>query len=202
VGQQATGGGEHVAVGRNDWLRSPLWGPDEEARFEAKLARARPAWRSQYLRVKGCALAEASDETARNAARMLVERAIAADDRLQSTWARFDLARWFEPAGDPESAAESYRACPKAEEATGKTGFTRAELHLASDVRGSAVAALRCHRSRMRPERMARRSACGGADSAAAACVEQTDFARHPNVGRVNSEPIAAAEMKALGAKQ
>lgn len=43
----------------DEWFRSRAWGPDDEAEFERRLARARRASRGQHLRIKGLALRDA-----------------------------------------------------------------------------------------------------------------------------------------------
>ncbi len=45
----------------DEWFRSPAWGPEDRADFEARLARARRTSRGQYLRIKGLALKDAGD---------------------------------------------------------------------------------------------------------------------------------------------
>lgn len=40
----------------DEWFRSDAWGEDERAEFETKLARAKPQYRVQYLRIKAVAL--------------------------------------------------------------------------------------------------------------------------------------------------
>lgn len=96
-------------MGQDDWFRSPLWGRGEEAHFEAKLARARPYSRPQYLRIKGLALAEAADPNARTAALQLFERVIASDDKHQAAFSQAHLAELIDDIGDPKRAAELYR---------------------------------------------------------------------------------------------
>lgn len=51
-------------VGREDWYRTPEWAPEDQADFEARLRRARPWSRPQYLRIKGLALEDGNDQGA------------------------------------------------------------------------------------------------------------------------------------------
>ena len=44
-----------------DWFRSPDWDEPARTAFEARLARARPRNRQQYLRIKGLALRARQD---------------------------------------------------------------------------------------------------------------------------------------------
>jgi hypothetical protein len=46
----------------DDWFRSPDWSTPARSDFEARLARARPYNRAQYMRIKGLALAEAGEK--------------------------------------------------------------------------------------------------------------------------------------------
>jgi hypothetical protein len=56
-----------------DWFRSREWSPEAQADFEARLARARPYNRAQYMRIKGLALADAGEK---RGARQLWERVL------------------------------------------------------------------------------------------------------------------------------
>ncbi len=51
-------------MGRDDWYRTPDWGRDDQADFEARLRRARASSRPQYLRIKGLALEDAGKDDA------------------------------------------------------------------------------------------------------------------------------------------
>jgi hypothetical protein len=95
----------HVA---GDWFRSPDWSPDAQADFEARLMRARPYNRAQYLRIKGLALAEAG--WAREA-RRLWERVLESTDELaasQQASAMEHLGESYEQ-DDPAIAEDYFR---------------------------------------------------------------------------------------------
>ena len=66
----------------DDWFRSPDWSPIAQAEFEARLSRARPYNRAQYLRIKGLALAEAGEK---RGARQLWERVLESTEELATT---------------------------------------------------------------------------------------------------------------------
>ena len=79
----------------DDWFRSSDWSSEAQAEFEARLARARPHNRAQYLRIKGVALADRGE---RRGARQLWERVLQSTD---------DLAR-NQQASALEHLGESY----------------------------------------------------------------------------------------------
>jgi hypothetical protein len=58
---------------KDDWFRSADWDDDAQAEFERRLARARPDGRVQYRRIKGIALLESTDRTARQAGRAMLQ---------------------------------------------------------------------------------------------------------------------------------
>lgn len=92
----------------DDWFRSPDW--DEAARgdFEARLARARPHNRQQYLRIKGVSLRAAGHL---DGARDLLERAARSRDGyfFQTVAAWETLAEMAADRGDLETAEQLYR---------------------------------------------------------------------------------------------
>jgi hypothetical protein len=61
----------------DEWFRSPDWGAEAEAAFEARLAKARQASRPQYRRIKALALLDAGDPVKRAAGQELLERIVA-----------------------------------------------------------------------------------------------------------------------------
>ena len=78
----------------DDWFRSPDWSPDAQADFEARLQRARPHNRTQYLRMKGLALRESGQL-----------------DAARGLWSRIledDLGHDFEQASTIEHLADSF----------------------------------------------------------------------------------------------
>lgn len=80
-----------------DWFRSPDWSPEARADFEARLSRARPFNRAQYMRIKGLALAEAGEK---RGARQLWERVLESTEEL----AIGQQASAFEHLGDSYAA--------------------------------------------------------------------------------------------------
>ncbi len=66
----------------DDWFRSPHWSAEARDDFEARLARARPYNRAQYMRIKGLALSEAGE---RRGARELWERVLQSTEELATT---------------------------------------------------------------------------------------------------------------------
>ncbi len=98
---------DRFAVVVDEWFRSPAWGTQDQADFEARLGRARKAGRSQYLRIKGLALNEAGQK---DGARALWLRVLADPGG-------FDTQRWstMEHLGDldvesnPGEAESRYR---------------------------------------------------------------------------------------------
>jgi hypothetical protein len=68
----ATSKPDRMVVVADEWFRSPAWDDAARAAFEARLARARPGNRQQYLRIKGVSLRAAGEL---DGARELLERA-------------------------------------------------------------------------------------------------------------------------------
>jgi len=66
----------------DDWFRSPDWFPDGQSDFEARLMRARPYNRAQYMRIKGLALADAGEA---RGARQLWERVLESTEELAAS---------------------------------------------------------------------------------------------------------------------
>lgn len=91
----------------DDWFRGGDWTPAAQEHFEAKLARARPASRPQYLRIKGLGLNEAGDVAG---ARSLWNRVLGdpASDWVQLAPATEHLADSYY-SESPEIAAAYYR---------------------------------------------------------------------------------------------
>lgn len=58
----------------DDWYRGDAWGRKDRERFEAKLARARPENRPEYLRIKGLSLTESTRKSRQDAGVELLER--------------------------------------------------------------------------------------------------------------------------------
>jgi tetratricopeptide (TPR) repeat protein len=118
-------------AGPDDWFRSKDWGTPSQELFEAKLARARPASRAQYIRLKALALLEAEERSRVLAGRQLLRRVIAdyGDDDRQVASAHFALGESLARDGKLDEAESHLRAC-LALEATGSFSH-RTELRLA-----------------------------------------------------------------------
>jgi len=95
----------------DEWYRSGGWSEADRDLFEEKLAKAYPASRAQYLRLKAVALLDTSDPGRRRAGVLLLERVLSEypEERIQTTGALYALARYYEESGDVERAAEHYR---------------------------------------------------------------------------------------------
>jgi hypothetical protein len=65
-----------VSPANRDWFRSPTWNAEIETNFDARLARARPAGRAQYLRVQATHLLASPDKDTREAGRQLLRRVL------------------------------------------------------------------------------------------------------------------------------
>lgn len=86
----------------DDWFRSPDWSPDAQADFEARLSRARPFNRAQYLRIKGLALAEAGEK---RGARQLWERVLESTEERATSQRASALEHLGDLYTDDDSAA-------------------------------------------------------------------------------------------------
>jgi hypothetical protein len=60
----------------DEWYRSSRWGRKDQEEFDAKLQRARPYNRAQYMRLKGLALAGSKRRRERQGAPELLQRVI------------------------------------------------------------------------------------------------------------------------------
>lgn len=117
-----------------DWFRSPAWDEAARADFEARLARARPHNRQQYLRIKGVSLRCAGRT---DAAVELLRRAADYPERdgyLHQTVAAWEsLADIAAERGDVVTAGELYRrilALPNQSGSTGAIEISLADLLL------------------------------------------------------------------------
>jgi predicted Zn-dependent protease len=117
----------------DDWFRSPAWDDSARADFEARLARARPHNRQQYLRIKGVRLRAAGHAAA---AREVLERAAEHPDgyfhETVSAWET--LADIAIECGDRANAERLYRRIlaeqPSGSGTTGSVEISLAELLL------------------------------------------------------------------------
>lgn len=97
------GEGCHTAPVAEDWFRTPDWSSAAQADFEARLARARPYNRAQYMRIKGLALADAGE---RRGARELWDRVLESTEEL----AAGQQAAALEHLGDSHAGEHSLKA--------------------------------------------------------------------------------------------
>lgn len=90
----------------DEWFRSPDWSAEAQKDFEARLARARPYNRAQYVRIKGLALHKAGE---RRGARELWERVLQSTEKLAETQQASALEHLGDSyVGDNAAAAEDY----------------------------------------------------------------------------------------------
>ena len=87
-----------------DWYRRTEWNDEIEADFEARLARARPSSRAQYLSLQGYALLGANPEVAET----LLQRAVALEDEGELPRACCYLALARVAQGDVDGAIQAY----------------------------------------------------------------------------------------------
>ncbi|MBO9533542.1 MAG: hypothetical protein J7513_11275 [Solirubrobacteraceae bacterium] len=103
-------------MGAEDWYRAEQWSAAQAEAFEARLARARPSSRAQYVRIQGCILGDSDDPADRAVARSMLERALALAvdpehrDQMSEIAAHADLAGLDRRAGDPEGEYQHWRA--------------------------------------------------------------------------------------------
>ena len=90
----------------DDWFRTPDWSPDAQTDFEARLSRARPFNRAQYLRIKGLALAEGGEK---RGARQLWERVLDNTEESATTQRASALEHLGDLYTDDDSAAAEQR---------------------------------------------------------------------------------------------
>ena len=126
----------------DDWFRSPTWQPNDQAEFERRLARARPANRPQYLRIKALALRDAGKvDAARHLfARVASETAAPASEVAFAHEALGDLHR---AAGGLRQAAAEYRlaleVAPTLSGTSGEVQLSLGEVLLETDAAGGAA---------------------------------------------------------------
>ena len=117
----------------DEWFRSPAWNAAARVDFEARLARARPFNRQQYLRIKGISLRAAGQM---DGARELLERAADFPDGYfhQTVGAWETLADMAVERGDRVTAAKLYRRVlaeqPSLSGSTGNVEISLAEVLL------------------------------------------------------------------------
>lgn len=209
------------------WYATPDWNEDVGEAFEARLRRARPYNRPQYLRIKAVNLLDAPNAENEAVARELLSRIL--DEYPES----FDvhlaheiLGELFAKAGDLSQAESHFRACLDVESGTsGVVDLKLAEalFELGSDERLDEVAELlagvgqRIERGRVLwPSQIfravllsarlaARRGESEIAASEAASALRIADMAnerpvlpRHPDLGKVVIDADLRRELNAL----
>lgn len=116
-----------------EWFRSPAWDDAARADFETRLARARPANRQQYLRIKGVSLRAAGE--LQGAGQLLERAAEYPDGHLFMTVAAWEtLADMAAERGDRSTAERLYRRIlteqPSLSGTTGTVEISLAEVLL------------------------------------------------------------------------
>ena len=94
-----------------DWYRRTEWTDEMAADFEARLSRARPAGRAQYLSLQGYALLSGRPEQAER----LLERAVATDEKAELPRAACYLAMSRVAQRKIDSAIAAYQLAIEAE---------------------------------------------------------------------------------------
>jgi hypothetical protein len=135
-----------------DWFRSSAWDASSQEDFERRLARARPANRPQYIRIKALAIAAGGQDVA---AQVLFERVVR--DYANSLDCRASLENLADMArmrGDLPKAEETYRRLltqwPDLNATTGLAEVSLAEVLLDGPGIPRAVEALALLESAMR----------------------------------------------------
>lgn len=120
---------------RDDWYRATRWSAEHAEAFEARLARARPENRAQYLRIQAVCLSDAGGRRERRVARELYERAQALaterGDQMELASIYAGLAELDRDEGDPVGEAANWRRTLDAEAAFQGRVSHGAELRLA-----------------------------------------------------------------------
>lgn len=203
----------------NEWFRSPLWGTDDRAEFERRLARARRTSRAQYLRIKGLALQSAG---MRDGARELWIRVLEHPDASIDRWAALEHLGDLDFETDPGEAESRYRQLleedPSLNATSGMAEVRLAELLIRKRAEASMAEAWKLLES-WRTDRhspfpvshfqwaLARARwgiAAGRADITQKAAAEAlslagagSPFPRHPGVGVVHADPDLVAWLAA-----
>ena len=95
----------------SDWYRRTDWDEQIEVDFEARLARARPSSRAQYLSLQGYALIASRPEQAE----ALLQRAVDAEDQFETPRAACYLALSRVAQGKIDAAISAYDIAIEAE---------------------------------------------------------------------------------------
>lgn len=205
-----------------DWFRRTTWTPEDEREFRARLGRARPQNRAQYLRIQALSLIEAEPPFPDAALALLDEMLRHWPDQLQLSSAHLQVGRIHEARGEFENALGSYASAVEAMRAHPHLGTDAPEAFALLVARlgrrllfDDALTALEdfppsllpVHRFRHFAARAliheARRETSEAATLAAAALEEagrdRAPFWKHPTLGLVGPESDdLVAQMKAL----
>ncbi|MBJ7472206.1 MAG: hypothetical protein JHD16_12950, partial [Solirubrobacteraceae bacterium] len=116
-----------------DWYRGEAWGRTDREAFEARLARARPENRPEYLRIKAVYLLGSRKPSNKVAGAELMQRIIRdygdlPEHASEVAGAHVELARLCVSSGDVVQAAGHYRACLRAEEGRNFSHGAESEL--------------------------------------------------------------------------
>lgn len=202
-----------------DWFRSGDWTDAARVDFEARLARARPSNRAQYLRIKALALIGAGNDPDAEALLQRVVREYP-DEWTQVAPSYEWLGMVRRRAGDPRGAEKAFRAAIEASPTlsctTGEVHIELGEVLLESDAtRTDEVEQLlregRPHaklntsvfrwnvlRARVASARGDRAAATAAAKAALALIDAPPQFARHPTVGLARPPESLVEELEAL----
>ena len=207
--------------GNDDWFRKEAWSARDEGDFRARLSRARPEKRPQYLRIQAEHLVEAG--LPEPALRLLDEFLELAPDDAFASVAHEARARALVDLGRPDEAVAAYRAALAAQRAhpqvKGYAALGLAELVVYTNRRSlfdEAVAvldtlheespfpAVRYREAAVRAliadasgDRTAARRHAQEALSSAATL--NAPFARHPGVGLVRQlDPLVHERLEAM----
>jgi hypothetical protein len=203
--------GWQTAVVADEWFRSSAWGPDDQAEFERRLARARAAGRGQYLRIKGLALQAAGHI---DGARSLWLRVLNAPGYENQRWSALEHLADLAFDDEPLQAEALYRRLlvedPSLNATTGMAEVRLAELLTRKGTEESLREAgeflefwqtsrhspfpvnhFRWELARARwGEAVGRRDVVRDASRHALALADAgSPFTRHPGVGLVHAEP-------------
>jgi tetratricopeptide (TPR) repeat protein len=127
-----------------DWFRSVEWDVEARADFEARLARARPYNRPQYLKIKGLSLQESGRDA--DAVELLWRVLEEYPDSLDASYCAERLGDHYLAVGDPVAAERHYRRSlelrPDMNATSGEVHIGLAEALIAQDRYDEAVQAL------------------------------------------------------------
>ena len=95
----------------DEWYRRTTWTKDDQADFEARLARARKRSRAQYLRIQASHLMEADNPQLTSAALELLNRMLAEyPSDIEVAQAHAQRAECYIRLGEVDNAIEAFRS--------------------------------------------------------------------------------------------